>query len=136
MLRRWSWRPRQRRWWCWALALCCCHLWTQSIGQACLKRPRKLLFGMISIAWLSWLPLISNRALQLFLKLSNVTHFTSDAFHFWHRSQNKNRNQIRRKNQGQVLCYLTGHFTKPLPHNPVSQSLIFLSQSLQGKCIC
>lgn len=27
-LRRWSWRPRQRRWWCWDLALCCCHLWT------------------------------------------------------------------------------------------------------------
>ena len=27
-LRRWSWRPRQRRWWCWGLALCCFHLWT------------------------------------------------------------------------------------------------------------
>lgn len=25
-LRRWSWRLRRRRWWCWDLALCCCHL--------------------------------------------------------------------------------------------------------------
>lgn len=27
-LRRWSWKPRQRRLWCWDLALCCCRLWT------------------------------------------------------------------------------------------------------------
>lgn len=27
-LKRWSWRPRQRRWWCWDLAPCCRHLLT------------------------------------------------------------------------------------------------------------
>lgn len=29
VLKRRHWKLRQRRWWCWDHALCCCHLWAE-----------------------------------------------------------------------------------------------------------